>query len=112
MRRTYHHELRHLIEYNLYGSYAPKDANWESCNASSFRYGNGGSEMYNDAAFAHKIHPQSGFVTGYATSGIEEDKAEIYAAYMTDPQALQNLAATDDLLSCKVSATKQLLQLL
>lgn len=108
IRRTFHHEFKHLIDYNLHGSYTASDPAWESCNTSSFRYGSGGSSMYSDPEYAHKSHPETGFINGYATSGIDEDKAEVYANIMTNPEYLQNLANLDSALSCKVSATQQM----
>lgn len=109
LRRTYHHEFAHYIEYQLTGSYAPEDAAWSSCNAKDTVYGNGGSSMYSDPEFAHKAHPSYGFIDGYATSGEEEDKAEMFAYYMTEPNYVQSLAAKDAGISCKLTQTKLLL---
>lgn len=108
MRRTFHHEFKHLIDYNIYGSYQGDSSNWTSCNLAGVLYGNGGSAMYNNPEFAHSIHPQDGFVNGYATSGIEEDRAEVYAELMTTPEELQNIANKDSQVACKVAATRQL----
>ncbi len=112
MRRTFHHEFSHFTEYNLFGSYAPDDATWTGCNNSSFRYGNGGASMYADPEFAHKSHPTYGFIDGYATSAIEEDKAEMFAWYLTDAPALQKLASKDAGVACKLLQTKSLYQTL
>ena len=66
--------------------------------------------MYDDVNFAHKEHPTYGFVDGYATSGVAEDKAEVFARFMTDPAGLQKLADKDAGISCKLSQTVTLLQ--
>lgn len=108
LRRTYHHEYKHLIDYNLFGSYQGNKAAWLTCNTTSANYGNGGGSMYEDAAYAHEYHPEDGFITGYATSAIEEDMAETYAHFMTSPDKLQQAAAQDAALQCKVNLTKDL----
>ncbi len=110
MRRTFHHEFNHLIEYDLLGSFAPKDDIWSSCNHPSVKYGNGGSAMYSNPDFAHKQHPSYGFVDGYATSAIEEDKAEMFAYFMTDPTAVRTLANKDAGVACKLDQIELLLQ--
>ena len=110
MKRVFQHELLHLIEYDLYNSYAPVDTAWDACNASGFIYGKGGASMYANPDFAHKIHPSYGFINGYATSGQEEDKAEMFAEFMTNPIGLASLADKDSGIACKVSQTTALLQ--
>jgi len=107
MRRTLHHEFKHLIDYNLFGTYDGNVALWDTCNAGGVSYGNGGGSMYNDPEYAHAVHPKAGFINGYATSGVEEDQAEVYAAFMTSPEALQKLASNDTSLTCKVTLTQQ-----
>ena len=110
LRRTFHHEFAHLIEYDLFGSFAPADAAWNRCNAKDTKYGNGGPSMYADVDYAHTMHPKYGFVDGYATSGLDEDKAEMFAYYMTDPASVQNLADGDAGINCKLQLTERLLQ--
>ncbi len=110
MRRTFHHEFSHLIEYNLFGSYAPQLRAWSGCNAAIFKYGNGGASMYSKPDYAHKSHPEYGFIDGYATSAVEEDKAEVFAWYMMEPVLVQKLAAQDSGLACKLAQTQTLLQ--
>jgi hypothetical protein len=110
LRRTFHHEFNHLIQFNLFGSYDPADSGWAGCNAASFEYGDGGAAMYADPGYAHKAHPSYAFIDGYATSAREEDKAEIFAYYMTDPGYLQKLADKDAGIACKVTQTEKLLR--
>lgn len=110
LRRTYHHEFGHFIVYKQTGSYAPKDSEWGKCNAKGAKYGDGGIAMYSDPGFAHKIHPSYGFIDGYATSGPEEDKAEMFAYYMTDQPLVRNLAKKDAGIACKLAQTEKLLK--
>jgi hypothetical protein len=106
MRRTFHHEFKHLIDYNLYGSYSG-DKQWNTCNVTNTTYGNGGGSMYDNPEYAHAEHPSTGFIDGYATSGIEEDRAEVYTAFMTNPEKLQQMTSKNAALSCKVTLTLQ-----
>lgn len=106
MRRTLHHELRHLADYNMHKTYRPQDVNWLNCNPKTTVYGNGGASMYADAAYAHAVHPKAGFVTGYATSGIDEDRAEVYAYYMTSLSNLNKTSQGDSYLNCKIAQTE------
>lgn len=112
IRRTFHHELKHLIDYNKFGNYTGDKANWLSCNDDSFRYGAGGGAMYADPKYAHSEHPITGFVDGYATSAIEEDRAEVYAMFMTTPEKLQTIADKDSSVACKLASVKESLSLL
>ena len=50
-----------------------------------------------------------GFLNRYATSGVEEDKAEIFAHLMTEYALVGKRAATDDVIFKKMSAMKALL---
>lgn len=106
MRRTLHHEFKHLMDYNMFGKYAGDSETWKKCHISNVSYGSGGSTMYSDPEYAHTEHPEVGFVNGYATSAVEEDMAEVYAQLMTNPEKLQQLAARDSVVSCKVNATR------
>lgn len=110
MKRTFNHEFSHLIEYDLFGSFTPKDKSWTDCNLSNFAYGKGGPAMYSNPDYAHKSHPAYGFVDGYATSAIEEDKAEMFAYFMTDPILVRSLANKDAGVACKLNQTEILLQ--
>ena len=109
-RRTFHHEFNHLIIYNQNGMFSPTDKSWLACNDANFRYGSGGPSMYNTPEYAHIIHPQFAFTDGYATSGIEEDKAEVFADYMTNPGKLQLLSGKDSGVACKLANTEKFLQ--
>ena len=65
--------------------------------------------MHSDVAYAHAAHLKPGFITGYATSGVDEDRAEVFAHYMTNRNYLYKLAQNDASLSCKVAQSEQLL---
>lgn len=110
MRRTIHHEIRHLADYNQYNTYKPQDSKWLQCNPAQNSYLNSVASMYANPTYAHAAHPSAGFITGYATSGIDEDRAEVYAYYMTDRAYLYKTAIEDASLSCKVAQTETLIR--
>lgn len=108
-QRVIHHEFYHLIEFANYGNMYYKDPNWSTFNDSSFKYGSGGSNAYNDPNYANIEHPQLGFTTGYATSAIEEDKAETYAYLLVKESysKLQTWLSSDLILLNKVNYLKK-----
>jgi hypothetical protein len=112
-REVIHHEFDHLLTYDLFGSYAPADTAWTALNPAGFAYGSGGASCYaaGDPCAAGDLHPQAGFVTGYARSALEEDKAELYAYLLTASgwHHLKQWLATDSALAAKVSLLQALL---
>lgn len=104
-REVVHHEYNHLVEYQHFNSYAREDAAWTDLNPPGFRYNPaGGVAAYHEAGFANDPHPEPGFVNRYATYGIEEDKAEVYAYLMTRDyyHDLKEWIRTDERLAQKV----------
>jgi len=104
MRRVIHHEFEHYFEFTLYNSFYRYDANWNACNPTTFSYGNGGASFYSNPTFSNTVHPDLGFVTGYAESGSEEDRAELFAWTMTNSSLVTDWAKTDSNLQCKITA--------
>jgi hypothetical protein len=78
-----HHELFHLVYFEIHGSFYYKDPEWLALNYSSFRYKGGGGLAYGNYHVFKKQKPASGFITPYATYGLEEDMAEVFAFLMT-----------------------------
>jgi hypothetical protein len=105
-REVIHHEFDHLLTYNLFDTYAPSDPTWLSLNPPGFRYGSGGASCYvRGSACLTGQHPVPGFVSGYATSAIEEDKAELYGYLMEthDYRLLKGWIGSDSYLAAKVA---------
>ena len=96
--RTLHHEIYHFADLADDGHLAPDPA-WESLNAQGFAYGAGGRSLRNWAARADDV---PGFVSGYATSGPEEDKAETFAFVLARSSVVRDRAKTDPVLAAKV----------
>jgi hypothetical protein len=106
-RVVIHHEFFHLIDFHDDGQLY-SDEQWASSNPESFRYGAGGAKMQNDY-WSGLPTDIPGFLTRYATSGVEEDKAELFAHMMTDYSVVRKRAATDTVIREKISLMKALL---
>jgi hypothetical protein len=103
-----HHEFFHVVDYQDDGQ-VYSDAQWARLNSATFRYGNGGVAMQGDA-LSSLATDRVGFLTNYATSGVEEDKAEMFAHMMTEYAEVVKRASTDDVLRRKMVAMKKLLK--
>ena len=105
-----HHEYYHMIEQQFNGSMYYKDPRWVSLNVPGTRYGRGGMYMRNPS-IAWKKHPAKGFVNGYSTSAVEEDKAEVFAFLMTPDEYRKVLKwmRTDLVLRAKFNYMKRFL---
>lgn len=79
VRHVIHHEYFHMLEEEWNGSAYFKDPSWAKLNEPGFRYGSGGVNA-RDSSVSTFNHPRAGFVNGYAMSGLEEDKAEVWAS--------------------------------
>jgi hypothetical protein len=101
LQNVIHHEFNHIIEYNVFGSWSWDDAAWKACNNTGFTYGAGGAAAYSNPNFANTYHVINGFLTGYGTYGIEEDKAEVFAEIMSNQTRLKALELIDTNFACK-----------
>ena len=102
--RGLHHEVFHFADLADDGSLAPDPA-WESLNAPGFAYGAGGRTLR--AAWAGRPPEDDGFLSGgfvspYATSGVEEDKAETFAFAVARAAQVKEHAARDPVVSAKL----------
>lgn len=106
-----HHEFFHLLEQELNGSAYFKGPEWAKLNPKNFKYGNGGKHQRGDDNFG-LVHPQAGFINRYSTSGMEEDKAEIYAALFipAERKKINTMAAKDPHLKAKINMMLGILQ--
>jgi hypothetical protein len=81
LRSAMHHEYYHLIEANFNGDFYYKDPKWAALNKSGTTYGSGGSDFIKNSKSSVE-HPAPGFLSSYSMSGVEEDKANVFAALM------------------------------
>jgi hypothetical protein len=102
LRRLVHHEVFHFADY-ADDDQLSRDPAWLGLNDRYFVYGSGGRFLREPGAgrFSHEI---AGFVSRYATSALEEDKAETFAMRMSAPQKFAALLAADPILRAKSAA--------
>ena len=107
-RHAIHHEFFHVIDYKDDGQ-VYSDARWAHLNPETFRYGDGGAKMQGDPS-SGLLREIPGFLTAYATSGVEEDKAEMFAYMITDYAVVEKRAVMDTVIRQKMSAMRRLLE--
>jgi Putative zinc-binding metallo-peptidase len=101
-----HHELAHYIYGTRDGAWLAKDAKWDICNIDQAVYIGTSYGVTVSESFTRAIHPKNGFITGYAASNIDEDKAEVFSNMVKYPARVAAAAKNDSELACKVELTK------
>ncbi|MBA3995361.1 MAG: hypothetical protein C0469_17725 [Cyanobacteria bacterium DS2.3.42] len=103
-RGTVHHEIFHAIDYSDdYWGYV--DYEWEKLNPKGFEYGHDGYDH-----FEHYESDAPGFLSGYGTTAVHEDKAEYFKHLMINYSGVEKRASTDALVKMKVERLKALLR--
>lgn len=105
VRRLVHHETYHFADFADDGSLG-RDPAWAGLNDHWFAYGTGGRFM-RDPGSASLARDLPGFLSRYATSALEEDKAETFAFAMTDAAAVRDIAAHDPVVSRKLELLRR-----
>ncbi|HET7542234.1 MAG TPA: hypothetical protein VFK05_20340 [Polyangiaceae bacterium] len=102
LRRLIHHEVFHFADF-ADDEQLSLDPAWLLLNEPDFAYGSGGRFMRTPGVgrFSAEI---PGFVSRYATSALEEDKAETFAMRMSEPTKFAKLIASDAVLRAKSAA--------
>ena len=108
-RHVLHHEFFHLADYVFHGDAYLTDPYWASLNRLDFLYGNGGRTARTSDQFG-VTNREGGFVNRYSTSGIEEDRAEIFASMWIPMEAnlLEQRSRSDVILRAKIQRTRKL----
>lgn len=97
--RVLHHELFHFFDLADDGVVSP-DPSWEALDPDGFLYGSGGRTL-RGAWAARPTTEIPGVLSAYATSGVEEDKAETFSFAVTAPAFLDGRAAVDPAVKAK-----------
>ncbi len=107
-RHSIHHELFHMMAFQTPG-YVINDYAWVAMNTPGFNYG-----PHNGVpGAANPVNPQApsklGFVTDYAMSSVEEDKAEVFACLMQQQHRtlITRWAEVDEVLRKKIQTIKE-----
>jgi hypothetical protein len=106
LERLLHHEVFHFADL-ADDDTVVADPAWAALNPPDFRYGRGGRSMREPDAGALDAAP-IGFPSRYATSALEEDKAEVFALLMAAPAELDTRLAGDPVLAEKVARVREL----
>jgi|GEM_PF-1612910 len=98
--RSLHHEVFHFFDLFDDGRVSPDPA-WDAMNPDGFIYGSGGRTLRGPWA-GRPANDLPGFVSAYATSGTEEDKADTFAFAVARAPIVKARIATDGVLRAKV----------
>lgn len=108
LRKVIHHEFFHIVDLrddsNLY-----QDERWEGLNRADFKYGSGGKNAQGLAQTSVLTDKYPGFLNHYSTTGVEEDKAEVFANLIVDPGYVEDRARKDRVLEAKIKRMRKLL---
>jgi hypothetical protein len=110
-KHVVHHEYYHMIEEQFNGSQYYKDPIWNSFNEKDFVYGKGGAYARGGDQYP-LTHPLEGFMNLYSTSGLEEDKAEVYAYIFVEEEfeIVKDYLSNDAILRKKVKYMKKFIE--
>jgi hypothetical protein len=107
-RKVIHHEFYHIIDFQDDGM-VYTDERWARLNPADFRYGTGGRDVQESSRRSLPAD-RPGFLTSYSLSGVEEDKAEVFAHLMVVGEQVESQAKGDAVLRAKVSRMKELMK--
>lgn len=109
LRKVIHHEFFHIIDYRDDGLLY-EDERWKALNRPDFMYGKGGSSALGDPTTGELTPEYAGFLTHYSTTGVEEDKAEVFAHLIVNAAVVADRAGRDEVLAEKVIQMKSVVQ--
>lgn len=107
--KVLHHEYYHVIDY-ADDRLVYEDREWSALNAPEFRYGEGGRSVQDQSDTSVLTDRYPGFLNHYSTTGVEEDKAELFANLMVDPEYVVRRMEHDPVLTSKVHRLKRTLE--
>lgn len=107
-KHVLHHDFFHMID-DRDSPDGRRDKVWEELNPPTVKYGKGGWFMQKGNVGALR-EDLPGFLTEYATSAVEEDKAEIYGHLLGSPTFVRKRVAADPVISAKVARIKELVK--
>jgi hypothetical protein len=106
---VFHHDLFHFIDLRDDGQLY-RDERWSSLNPPTFKYGTGGRNAQTQKSTSVLTDQYPGHLNHYSTTGVEEDKAEVYAHLLMNAAYLETRIAKDDVLRRKVERMKELMK--
>ena len=109
LRRVMHHEFFHIIDYRDDGLLY-RDDSWAALNSKDFNYGAGGRNVQDMPSTSVLTSKYTGFLNHYSTTGVEEDKAEVFANLMVPTAKTRARFQDDSVLAQKAVAMKRVLR--
>ncbi len=107
LRKVIHHDFFHLVDYRDDGLLY-EDERWKELNPVDFKYGTGGAAALGIANTGELTDKFPGFLNHYSTTGVEEDKAEVFAHLIVSSHIVASRIESDPVLSEKVARIKAL----
>ena len=104
-----HAQCRDIIDFRDDGL-VYKDERWQALNPADFKYGSGGKNAQETKDTSVLTDKYPGFLNHYSTTGVEEDKAEVFANLMVEPGYLAERMKTDRVLKAKTERMRELLK--
>jgi hypothetical protein len=108
LRKVIHHDFYHIIDLRDDGSLF-KDERWAALNPADFKYGNGGKNAQDNSTTSILTDKFPGFLNHYSTTAVEEDKAEVFANLIVDPDYVSERAKKEPVLKAKIGRMKELM---
>ncbi len=110
LKQLIHHEIAHWVDQQTFGTDNPYDRDWLKLNPGGVDDYNSGYDFSSENNYAD--HPALGFISGYALTNWEEDKAEIYSYMFTKEgtQKLNQYSLKDPVLKKKVNYWKDFIK--
>jgi len=96
-RKLIDHEFFHMVD-EVDDDQGLFDPAWARLNQADFQYN---SSRKFTLINSNQVEAPKGFVSQYATSAVEEDKAEMFANMMVNPALVASRAKTDPVLNAK-----------
>ena len=109
VRKVIHHEFFHIIDFMDDGQLY-SDERWAALNPKGFKYGAGGSTAQKDSSMSLVNNRVAGFLNKYSTMGVEEDKAEVFANMVVNPNVMELRAKQDKVIKAKMRRMTELLE--
>jgi hypothetical protein len=107
-RTVIHHEFFHVLDYRNGTLYA--DERWTRLLPKGVKYGMGGKNLQDDATVSLISDDLPGFLNKYSTTGVEEDKAEVFANMIVNSKAVEERAKNDPVIRAKTVLMRDILQ--
>jgi hypothetical protein len=104
-RRTLHHEFYHFLDHAQHPTDMTTNTVWKNANAPGVNYGTA-APAAKPGQHNWASHPAPGFISDYSLTAIPEDRAELFAALMTNNLTLRTLLQRDPYLATKTQMLK------